>query len=552
MNFSRSELENHWKDGTFKNTLLLRDTSGLCNFDQTYLEFAVPGKSAGEKAEQEENLKLALLKINLFVRLWKKLGWTIEETDRALQVFMPKSIPHVTDRNFEIAFGTAFKNALVNLAHLKSLDERVNVGKDSRLKLLTLWSDLPTTGKNPLYARLFLTHNVLKSDPVFDDPLGNYLSKAGVLIKDHLLAIQAAMNLTADEIKLIIENAGRKLDDEPLTLEIVSFLYRYGLLAKILKLSVIDLIILKKLSGHNPFEPLKSGPLATINNDYPYMGTLHFIEVLEKVKESGFTVEDLNFLLCHHFDPSGKYRSKSDAIIALMKTLATDIRRIQNEHCVPSDSNSITDDWLRQKLALILPTDMADRFLSILTGTVENEVAQENPTEKLDPNVISGDPYIRISYDPLRDVQRLAYRGVLLDEKKAQLKDAVPSSSVLSNLLDTVQEKANAAVAETVESVLGLLTTTVEYEATEKYVLPHEKLDPVAFEEEPAIRVRYDESKKIQFLTYRGVLLDTKKEQLKNQNPSTVLANLLETVQFQSRVFSEKLIESTIGIISNI
>ena len=506
---------------------------------------------AAEKAIKDRNIELVLIKINLFVRLWKKLGWTIEETDRALQVFLPKNIPPVTDRNFEIAFGTAFKTVQVYLAHLNSLDERVNIGKDSRLKLLTLWSELPTTGKNPLYGQLFLTHSVLKSDPVFDDPLGNYLSKAGVLIKDHLPAIQAALNLTADEVGCILRREGKNIDSAELLMDNISMLHRYSLLVKALKLSVRDLITFKGLSGLDVFKFLETAQINLISQDHPFEQPLRFIELVEKVKESGFTVEDLNFLLCHHFDPSGKYISKSDAILALMKTLTTDIRRIQDEYGVPFDSASITDDWLQQKLALILPTDIADRFLSILTGTVENEVAQVNPTEKLNTNAISGDPSIRISYDPIRNVQRLAYRGVFLDEKKAQFKAEVPSS-MLSNLFDAVQEKANAAVAETVESVLGLLTTTVEYEAAEKYVLPHEKLNPVMFEEEPAIRVRYDELKKIQFLTYRGVLLDVKKEQLKNQNPSIRLANLLETVQFQSKAFSEKLIESTIRIISNI
>ncbi|MCK4539009.1 MAG: hypothetical protein KAV42_09470, partial [Candidatus Krumholzibacteria bacterium] len=293
-NFSLSELEKHWTDGTFKNTLLLRDTSGLCNFDQTYLEFAVPGSSDAEMDEQEEKLKLALLKINLFIRLWKKLGWTIEETDRTLQVFMPKNIPPVTDVDFGVAFGTALKTALVYLAHLDALDEQVKVGKNSRLKLLTIWSNLSTTGKNPLYAQLFLTRSVLKNDPVFDDPLGNYLSEAGVLIKDHLLALQAALNLTSSEIEQILRDVQKNLDSE-LTLETVSLLYRYGLLAKWLKRPVIDLITLKGLSGLNPFEPLKSGPLAILaDDDHPFTKTLRFAEVVEKVKESGFTVEDLN------------------------------------------------------------------------------------------------------------------------------------------------------------------------------------------------------------------------------------------------------------------
>ncbi|MCE8423791.1 MAG: hypothetical protein J5U16_07665, partial [Candidatus Methanoperedens sp.] len=117
--------------------------------------------------------------------MWKKLGWTMEETDRAVQTFLPKNSLPLTGTNI----GAALETTLVYLAHLKNLDERVKVGKNSRLQLLSLWSNLSTTGKSPLYGQLFLTRSVLKNDPVFDDPLGNYLSKAGIFVKDHLLAV---------------------------------------------------------------------------------------------------------------------------------------------------------------------------------------------------------------------------------------------------------------------------------------------------------------------------------------------------------------------------
>src|SRR5205085_949982 len=104
----------------------------------------------------------------------------------------------------ETTLGTAMKAALIYLAHLKELTGLISVGKDSRMKLLTLWADLPTKGKNSLYAQLFLTRNVLKDDTIFDDPLGNYLSKPGVFLKDHLPALQAALNLTADEVAEIL------------------------------------------------------------------------------------------------------------------------------------------------------------------------------------------------------------------------------------------------------------------------------------------------------------------------------------------------------------
>ena len=61
----------------------------------------------------------------------------------------------------------------------------MQAGTHSRLKLLTLWSDIATTGKSSLYSQLFLTRSVLKTDPVFDHPLGQYLQYFDADAVDH-------------------------------------------------------------------------------------------------------------------------------------------------------------------------------------------------------------------------------------------------------------------------------------------------------------------------------------------------------------------------------
>src|SRR5439155_19398426 len=89
------------------------------------------------------------------------------------------------------------------------------------------------------------------------------------LLKGHLLALQGALGVTADEIGRILDDAQSSLDTAPLSLPNVSLLYRYGLLAKALKLSVNDLIALKQLSGLNPFHAIQADPLTTIEEDVP-------------------------------------------------------------------------------------------------------------------------------------------------------------------------------------------------------------------------------------------------------------------------------------------
>jgi hypothetical protein len=417
----------------FQRALVLRDTSALCNFDETYLEFADPADPSKPYADA-----LVFYKINLFVRLWKKLGWTMEETDRTLQVFLPKNSLPLTGTNI----GEALKIAVVYLAHLKALDEQVKIGKNSRLKLLTLWANLPTTGKNPLYRQLFLTRSILKNDPVFDDPLGNYLSKVGIFVKDHLLALQAALNLTADEIGQILSDAGKNPDTVELSLDTVSLLYRYGLLAKALNLPVRDLIALKGLSDLDPVKPLSADPLTKLDDDYPYGQTLRFVEIAETIKESGFKIEDLEYLLRHRFDPVGKYRPSAETPLSLVKTLAAEIRRIRAEHAIPADPLSLTDDLLRQKMALVLPPDVVEKFLSMWTGSVVYEAEIDaQPANQLDAAAFAEEPAIRVSYDDVRQKQRLAFRGMLLDTEKKRLKDA-HSSPLFGALLDLVQEKA--------------------------------------------------------------------------------------------------------------
>ena len=461
-------IEERRSDGTFERTLVLRDQSGLCNFDQTHLEYAEPAGSTPSP--------LDFVKINLLVRLWKKLGWTIEETDRALQVFLPGGSEGITDT----AIDEAFRTALLYLAHFKALDEEVAAGRDSRLKLLTLWSDLPTTGRNPLYARLFLTPSVQKIDPVFDDALGNYLcvlnpssgecepftwdpdeeqdaAIGNVALKDHLLGLQAALQLTTDEVGLILADAGMELETAALNLANCSLLHRYRLLAVALKLTVHDLIRLKALSGLDPFRALSPDPLEALEDDFPWTETLRFVEIAKKIQDSGFQGEDLDYLLAHRFDPVGRYRDDPTALLLLLKTLGAELHRIHEEHAVPSDPAAFSDDQLRQKLALALPAQVAERFIAMWTGTVEYQavLAGVPPEHQLIRERFAVVPAIRVSYDPVREEQRLIFRGVLLHDQRALLEASLSwietdsfwsgsfgESTRFGYLLDSVQQDA--------------------------------------------------------------------------------------------------------------
>jgi hypothetical protein len=436
-------------NNAFDDILVLADPNAGCDFDKTTLQYA-----GGQPADS-----IAFLKVNLFVRLWRKLGWTIEETDRALRAFIPADAPFDATH---VALAP-LKTALIYLAHLKALDARVRAGKHSRLKLLTLWTGIPTTGRNPLYAQLFLTRGVLKNDSVFDDPLGRYLINPTVMLKDHILALQGAIGVSADDVRCALEDAELNPDTVALSLDAVSTVYRYSLLAKGLGLTTRELVAIRRMSKLNPFTPIPTAPAALITDDVPFSQTLAFVEVVAWIKDLGLRVSDLEYLLRHQFDPAGAYRPDAEATLALVKSLSDRIRAIQAAHAVPADLGALSDDVLRQKLSLALPSAVVDRFLAFLNGTVETTVTRSSVAagDALKAAGFANEPSIvQVSYDPVRQEQKLTFRGVLVDAQKkaltATLPVAVPPavfvpSALFSHLLEDVQAQQRAFFVKNLE-----------------------------------------------------------------------------------------------------
>ena len=465
-------LNNQIAANTFDDILLLADPDAGCDFDKTIVRYA-----GGAPADA-----FAFLKVNLFVRLWRKLGWTIEETDRALQTFVPKNAPFDAGH---VAL-SPLKTALIYIAHLKALDARVQAGRDSRLKLLTTWSSIGTTGKAPLYAKLFLTRGVLKNDPIFDDPLGNYLSAVGAKLKDHVPALQGALGATADDVRQAVIDAavdqvpalqgafglttddvlralvaaGLDPDNVPLSIESVSTVYRYSMLAKALKLTVRELIAIKRMSGLDPFKPLAADPLAQIESDNPFSQTLAFVDVVDWIRDIGLKVADLEYLLRHRFDENGPYRLDTATVLALVKSLAEGVGLIQAANIVPADPGGLSEDALRQKLGLALPSDVVATFLAMLDNTVETTVTRAGvlPADQLKTAAFADETAIvEVRYNAVLQEQTLTFRGVLLDPQKNDLKARLPkpvapapfaASAAFSALLDQVQADQQAFFAK--------------------------------------------------------------------------------------------------------
>jgi hypothetical protein len=486
-----------------------------------------------------------------------KLGWSIDELDRALQAFFPQPLPAWGSAGFGTAFAAAWKTALVYLAHLDDLATQLQPAV-GRVGLLPLWSNLPVNGDSPLYAQLFLTPGVLNSDWAFDDPRGLFPVPVPDLASDkqplsaHLTAIQGAFNLTADEVTAILSDAGpavttvtvvqngQNVAVPSFTLTNLSICYAYAMLAQCLQMHAKEVIALKAISGLNPFHPVSGAPIAVLGDDVLFTQTLEFASKVRSVQASGFTVEDLQFLLRHQFDPVGMYRFDQNALLTLAQSIATGLHQIVAQNAVPPDLSLMPDSRIDQNLSRLLPEAMLKALFTQLTNAQTYAASQGGVAAAIDTTPFAQEPLLSFSYDPTTQTQSVSYQGFLTDWKKAQLEGlapAAPTAALFGSLLDAVQANARTALADSVTNILGVWASLAQYEAVKTGTvsgLPAAALTQV----DSAVSVAYDQADRLQWLGYRGVLTDARKALLEAVAlPATlgpVLAGLLNDVQQQA------------------
>lgn len=365
-----------------------------CGFNMSELRYSIP---------DDDGIKNILKEIDYwrllrFIRIWNKLGWTMEETDKVITaLYKPGSTPGTTD---EQKLDDGFKKLIVKVAHLKKIKEKLNLKKKTSLvDLLTLWTDIDTTGNNSLYARLFLNSSILRIDNVFkENGYGEYLQDPKERISYHLPVFQAAFNLTAQELSLILKDASFD-DKSKLTLKNVSTIYRYSFLARALKLSVQEFLTLKTMSGIDPFTELED-----INPN-----TLKFIERAQLIKQSDFKINTLSYLLQHE-DVSGKSSPPKNSILSLAKMLKEGLVQIEQTQDVGSDP---TGDIAKSKMTLVYESAVVDKFFGLLKG-LSYSVDYSHPLADLELGLKKLSD--KIKYDDFQ--KRLSYQGVMSDEQK--------------------------------------------------------------------------------------------------------------------------------------
>ncbi|QYR21089.1 hypothetical protein KZ483_25785 [Paenibacillus sp. sptzw28] len=413
-------------------------------------------------------------RIHRFIRLWRKLGWTMDETDQSI-AGLSVAFPHDSkpadsicghcgddDCNGEDCDDCEEDTAAhdydinPNLIHqLTAVKQLWDLTGLELIKLLSFWGDISTAGEKSLYQRLFLTHNVLAIDKIFKaDDKGNYLTGDAKLL-EHAPVVMASLNLSADDIQAIMQAAGM---EDKLTLPGLSVLYRYRLLSKVLGLKIPAFVSIVPLYG-NIFQDAHS--------------SLEFMKRWEKMESAGLTHQQMNYIIRDADDDKKPFAPTHKSILQLSKTLYDGLNAIDEAHKDLQADPSITDPALqkiniqeqatgaliRTKTSLLFETGIVDKIIGILEGTnVFTTNAPKNVDFTLpDTQTLKN----KLKYD--KTVGTIQITGILTESEAADYK-AVSISSEWANALTRIQKQQDKLFKELLSGVFASEQTKTEAE----------------------------------------------------------------------------------------
>lgn len=471
-----------------------RDASSCHSFGNLAFRYSDPAKLT-------QNIgAIEFVRLLRFIRLWKKLNWTIDQTDATLCALDPPLDISAANDLVELdgIFLVLLPRLGIVLRVMKALD--LNAQRDLR-PLLTLWSDIDTHGPAALYRQMFLNPALLKQDAAFaDNGYGEFLTDPNAKLANHGDAVRSSFDLTDDEYRAIVQ-ALRYESATLLSIPNISAIYRHGWLARVLNLSVRELLLLIRLTGLNPFNaPDPAAP-----------AILQLIALVNALQERSLKSAAALYLIWNQ-DLSGKSAPGPEQIVELARTLRGDFAAIDDQFAAIEDPNG---DVARARMTLVYGQETSDAFFALLDDTLIIDTSYTHPSPTLEARILAADP--RIGYDDFR--HRLSHRGLMTAEMRSALRNLSGISAEFRSAVDALFARSE----DTKGSFFGrnpeLRSAYDEAAALEQTLVLHIDYTHSAETLEPAItaadsRIAYDNLNRR--LSYSGVLTAARRDVLKN------------------------------------
>ncbi|MCK5664263.1 MAG: hypothetical protein KAI17_12300, partial [Thiotrichaceae bacterium] len=499
----------------FQQIITLFEPKSACNLDTTSLRTILAVYEKTESVDINGNIVSEITaevwsRFHYFIRLWNKLSWSIHEVDLMLASL---------EQN-EITFDTISK-----------LESVVSLKKASNLplnKLATLWGNIDTYGEESLYKQLFLNKAVQEIDKVFiADAQGNYLQEPLTKsLSEHQSTILAVFRISAEELNTILATASRNYNEvnpdendrltleDKLSLENLSTIYRYVVLANAMKLSVTELCKLIELFDSKiKDDQLFSSPQKTIE----------FFKLVISTKEAGFKPALLDYIF------TGS--SPSDSTIGLdqnkTQQLATGIRDGFHaiEQSYPQEPEILNSEIVAATLSVSFKENAVSRLVSIVEGTVKFEalVANTNLDVKISNELANKYAYVK-------KTGLLSCLGVMSEAEKTALKALTNTTEIFNAVVDDLYAAPEIFISDNFSGILG------DSDSFNQIILERPVQDPAILLDE---KLEYIYSKFIPLI----------KNKLKREVITKNISDLIE----QSEVSTGLLIENDIDeLIENI
>ncbi|HSI78924.1 MAG TPA: neuraminidase-like domain-containing protein, partial [Lunatimonas sp.] len=369
-----------------------------------------------------------------FIRLWRKTGWKMWELDLLL-------------RNPKIGNSLLDGNAIIQLKLVRELQDKLKLTIESILSFygeinreIRIKPDNPNAIVQPLYNSLF--QNIAVTNPIdskfkgisnLDDkaqpidaslPFNPLTLDSSVLLKvttggySPVPTILSALAISQNDFDYLVSKINT---DTHLSIHSLSSLFRYVYLARTLKLSIPDLILLLSVTNTvDPFIDLQT--------------TSKCLENLKHIKISGLSLLQLDYVL--NYNPSSSAGLRDESIGQLIEGLRK----------VLVDSKTKID-FLNQLIAFI-PDDLIplpgeppindDAFMGLFSPIQSLLIAS-----KLD---LSGDD---LSPDEIRFATEFSMLKLVLKDGNAN-PDASANKTTLVTYIKKIQASANTILSDVI------------------------------------------------------------------------------------------------------
>src|SRR5215213_586616 len=308
--------------------------------------------------DKQAALSEAWKKIHRFVRLSRKLGWTMRDLDKAIVALQPMNGSAKLDITVKF---------LLQVSHIQRLSAQFGLPV---VNLLSFWASMDAgryldhfaegePAVPSLYSTLF-NNRAAAGQSLPEDP-----SALTGKLSENTSRIAAALQISIDDLALLLADTNVVTGDN-LSLANLSALCRHATFAKAMSYPIRTCLAALKVINATPF--------ATKSD------TIKFVQHSERIIAAGFSVEDLNYLLRGDSVSSSPIAISNPAIAMVLSSIRDEVRKIASENSfveVSNGGNAATNDpngdLTKRKLALLnWDTAITEQLIAVLNNSSPN------------------------------------------------------------------------------------------------------------------------------------------------------------------------------------